>query len=84
LICTPLQAATYCLTQASIAFFCAEEPEAWSWPLASSHLMLLLAAALASPPLLLPPVSSEPLKLHLREFLPGAAVLNSAACVEWR
>lgn len=49
-----------------MAFFWADEPEAWSWPLASSHLMLLLAAAELESLPLLPPVSSEPHAVRAR------------------
>ncbi len=58
--CTPEQAALI-LTQASIAFFCADEPSASSWPLALSHLIQLAEPVVAPPvAVLLLPVSSEP------------------------
>jgi hypothetical protein len=56
----------YCFTQASTAFFCADEPDAWSWPLASSHLMLLELAADEASPLPVEPVSSEPHAVRAR------------------
>ncbi len=39
----------YSLTQRSMAFFCALEPEARSWPLAPSHLTLDAAFVLPPP-----------------------------------
>ena len=47
-----------------MAFFCAEEPEASSWPLASSHLML---PALAVGPLLDPPLALRVVRAARRE-----------------
>lgn len=54
------------LTHASIAFFCAEEPSASSWPLASSHLMEPAAAVAEELLPLLEPVSSEPHAVRAR------------------
>lgn len=66
MISTPEQAAMYSLTQRSMAFFWALEPEARSWPLAPSH--LTLDAAFVLPPVaeVSPLLSSEPHAVRTR------------------